>query len=80
MAIKIVVELNKLSPFRNQIRLFHLGKQKLTFKGLSGYDLRGLIGTKGILRKYYPENESKDYIRTLRLYFNIIHVESRRSG
>ena len=75
MAIKIVVELNKLSPFRDAIRLFDVGKQKLTLKGLSGYDLRGLVGTKGILRKYYPENASSDYIRTLRVYFNTIQGE-----
>lgn len=71
MAIKIVVELNKLSPFRNAIRLFDFGPQRLTLKGLSGYDLRGLVAPRGLLRNYYP-NRSKAYIRALRMYFSVI--------
>jgi DGQHR domain-containing protein len=72
MAIKIVVELNKLSPFRNTIKLFDLGRQRLTLKGLSGYDLRGLVAPKGLLRDYYPENKSKVFIRVLRMYFGTV--------
>jgi len=72
MAIKIVVELNKVSPFKDQIRLFDFGKKKLTLKGLSGYDLRGLIGPKGSLRRLYPQNRSKTYILVLRKYFSVI--------
>src|SRR5438128_1594833 len=67
--------LNKTSPFKDQIRLFDLGKQKLTLKGLSGYDLRGLVSPKGLLRQYNAENETKEYLRILRLYFNTIHAE-----
>lgn len=72
MAIKIVVELNKQSPFRNSVRLLDFGPQRLTLKGLSGYDLRGLVSPKGLLRNYYPENKSKVYIRVLRKYFSTI--------
>jgi DGQHR domain-containing protein len=72
MAIKIVLELNKVSPFRNSIRLFDVGRQRLTLKGLSGYDLRGLVAPKGLLRKYYTQNRSKQYIRALRTYFSVV--------
>jgi DGQHR domain-containing protein len=72
MAIKIVIELNKLSPFKDQIRLFDFGKQRLTLKGLSGYDLRGLVGPKGSLRRLYPMNRSAKYILVLRKYFSVI--------
>ena len=71
MAIKVVVELNKVSPFKDAIRLFDFGSQRLTLKGLSGYDLRGLVGPKGLLRKYYSQNRSKQYIRALRTYFSV---------
>ncbi len=72
MAIKIVVELNKTSPFKDQIRLFDFGKQRLTLKGLSGYDLRGLVGQQGTLRRLYPQNKSRTYILVLRKYFGVI--------
>lgn len=72
MAIKVVVELNKMSPFKDAIRLFDFGPQRLTLKGLSGYDLRGLVSPKGLLRKHYPENKSKRYIRALRAYFSVV--------
>lgn len=72
MAIKIVVELNRLSPFKDSIRLLDVGSQRLTLKGLSGYDLRGLVAPKGLLRQYYPQNTSKQYIRALRSYFSLV--------
>lgn len=72
MAIKIAVELNKVSPFKNTIRLFDFGPQRLTLKGFSGYDLRGLVASKGLLRNYYPQNKSKTYVRVLRMYFSVI--------
>jgi DGQHR domain-containing protein len=72
MAIKIVVELNKLSPFKDSIRLFDVGRQRLTLKGLSGYDLKGLIGPKGHLRSYCKRNSSEQYIRALRIYFSTV--------
>ncbi len=75
MAIKIVFELNKLSPFADAIRLLDVGHQRLTLKGLSGYDLRGLVSSKGLLRQYYPNNQSSDYIRALRIYFSVIREE-----
>jgi DGQHR domain-containing protein len=71
MAIKVVVELNKVTPFKEKIRLLDIGDQKITLKGFSGYDLRGLLGRRGLLRKYYP-NESREYIQALRLYFGIL--------
>lgn len=73
MAIRIVVELNKTYPFKNKIRLLDITRgEKITLKGFSGYDLRGLLSPKGLFRKYYPENTSAVYISALRLYFNII--------
>lgn len=72
MAIKVVVELSRTTPFKGRIRLIDVGDQPITLKGFSGYDLRGLLGPKGLLRKYYPENESKEYVRALRLYFSIV--------
>jgi DGQHR domain-containing protein len=71
MAIKIVVSLNSEIVFKNRIKLLDIGNQKITLKGFSGYDLRGLLGPRGLLRKYYP-NESKEYIGVLRLYFNVL--------
>ena len=72
MAIRIVVDLNKTSPFKKSIKLLDIGEQKLTLKGLSGYDLKGLIGSKGLLRKYFPGNKPQEYIRAIRFYFNIV--------
>lgn len=71
MAIKIGVELNKTTPFKNKIRLIDMGNEKITLKGFSGYDLRGLVSSSGLLTKYY-KNESKDYIAVLRLYFGVL--------
>ena len=73
MSIRVVVELNKQSPFKKSIKLLDIGKEKLTLKGLSGYDLKGLIGTKGYLRKYNPTNNADIYVRQLRIYFSIIN-------
>jgi len=70
MAIKLVVELNK-TTFKDRVRLLDVGEQKITLKGFSGYDLRGLVGRKGLLRKYYS-NESKEYLRALRIYFGVL--------
>ncbi|SRR6266446_70529 len=75
MAIKIVVELNKMSPFKDQVRLFDFGKKRLTLKGLSGYDLRGLVSPQGALRRLYPKNKSKTYILVLRKYFSVIREQ-----
>lgn len=70
MAIKLVVELNK-TTFKDKVRLLDVGEQKITLKGFSGYDLRGLVGRKGLLRKYYS-NESKEYLTALRIYFGVL--------
>jgi len=78
MAIKIVVELNKQSPFKDAIRLFDFGPQRLTLKGLSGYDLRGLVGPKGLLRQLYPKNTSKQYVRALRTCFGVVRETFRQ--
>jgi DNA sulfur modification protein DndB len=71
MAIRIVVELNKTDPFKNRIRLLDVGDQKITLRGFSGYDLKGLLGPRGLLRKYC-KNETKEYVSALRLYFGIM--------
>ena len=71
MAIKIAVELNKRDPFKNAIRLWDDGPQIITLKGVSGYDLKGMVGENGLLRKYYP-NSSAGYVGVLRLYFEVI--------
>jgi DNA sulfur modification protein DndB len=72
MAIRVVVDLNKISPFKNAIRLLDVGKQVITLKGFSGYDLKGLLGKNGLLRKYYPNNQPDEYIQVLRIYFSTI--------
>jgi len=71
MAIKVVVELNKTSPFEGKIRLFDFGDQPLTLKGFSGYDLRGLLAPKGLLRKYV-QNECMEYVAVMRSYFSLL--------
>lgn len=71
MAIKIVVELNETTPFKRRIRIIDFGNQTITLKGFSGYDLRGLLGPRGLFRKHYP-NESQEYVSALRLYFRLI--------
>jgi DGQHR domain-containing protein len=73
MAIRIVVDLNRTTPFKKSIRLLdRVGSEKITLKGFSGYDLRGLLGPKGLLRKYYPNNTPAEYILALRLYFSTL--------
>ena len=72
MAIRVVVELNKTTPFKNSIKLLDVGKQKITLKGFSGYDLRGLLGKRGLLRKHYSTNTAEEYINVLRIYFGTI--------
>ncbi len=71
MAIKVVVDLNKTTPFKKKIRRLDFGTERITLKGFTGYDLKGLLGERGLLRKYYP-NESKAYEDALRLYFSIL--------
>ncbi len=75
MAIKIVVELNKTSPFKDSIRMLDVGNQRLTLKGLSGYDLKGLVSPNGLLRMYYKANTSKRYVRVLRTYFGLVKAQ-----
>jgi len=71
MAIKIVVDLNNTTPFRGKIRLLDFGNQKITLKGFSGYDLIGLLGPKGLLRKHC-NNKSSEYVSALRIYFSVL--------
>lgn len=71
MAIRIAVELNNQSPFKKSIKLLDIGKERLTLKGLSGYDLKGLLGIRGLLRKYNTGNDPDIYISMLRIYFSI---------
>lgn len=72
MAIKTVVALNNKGLFENKIRVLDVGKEKITLKGFSGYDLRTLLGPRGLLRKYYPANQSQEYIHALTMYFSIL--------
>ena len=72
MAIRVVVDLTKTDPFNKSIRLLDVGHQVITLKGFSGYDLKGLVGEKGLLRKYYPNNKPAEYVQALRLYFSCI--------
>src|SRR2546430_10867657 len=71
MAIKIVYQLNKTTPFAGRIRMLDFPLEIITLKGFSGYDLRGLIGPRGWLRKHY-QNESRNYVSVLRLYFGVL--------
>jgi DGQHR domain-containing protein len=72
MAIKVVVELNRTTPFKNKIKLLDIGVQRITLKGFASYDLRGLLTERGLLRKYYPSNTSAEYLSALRLYFSVL--------
>lgn len=72
MAIRLVVDLNKFTPFKKAVKLLDIGQQKITLKGFSGYDLKGLLGPSGLLRKYYPANNPAEYLAVLRMYFGTI--------
>jgi len=73
MAIKVVFDLNRnlQSPFKDKIKMLDLGSQIITLKGFAGYDLKGLLGKTGLLRKYY-NNISSEYVAVLKDYFNVI--------
>jgi DGQHR domain-containing protein len=74
MAIRLAVDLNNVmnSPFENRIRLLDTkGDQRITLKGFTGYDLKGLLGPKGQLRQYY-RNDSCEFLSALTLYFNVL--------
>ncbi len=74
MAIKLAVELNKRGALKGRIRLLDVvGKANITLKGISGYELRSLVGPKGLLRRYYG-NDSRALIRLLASYFG--HLKS----
>jgi DNA sulfur modification protein DndB len=72
MAIRVVVDLNDETPFKGLIRLYDTGRKKITLKGFSGYDLKGMLSQGGVLREAFPENEPKQYINALRMYFSTI--------
>jgi DNA sulfur modification protein DndB len=74
MAIRLVVNLNRTTPFKNAIRLLDVGEQRITLKGFSGYDLKGLLGPRGLLRKHYPDNKPVQYLQALRIYFSTIRT------
>lgn len=84
MAIRIVVDLNRATPFKKAIKLLDIGQQKLTLKGFSGYDLKGLLGPRGLLRKYYSANTPAEFVRVLRMFFgttqNVFKREWRNPG
>lgn len=72
MAIRVVVDLNDVSPFKNSIRLLDIGDRPITLKNFAGYDLKGLLGRRGVLRKYYPGNDPHEYVSILRTYFSTV--------
>jgi len=72
MAINVVYKLNLAMPFKKKIRFLDKGSEKITLKGFAGYDLKGLLGEKGLLRKYYPINNSDSYAALLRMYFSLL--------
>jgi DGQHR domain-containing protein len=72
MAIRVAADLVERNPFRNKIRLLDMGKQIITLKGLSGYDLKGLLGPKGRLREAFPTNLPADYVSYLSAYFSLV--------
>ncbi len=72
MTIKIVMELNKITPFKERIKYLETGDEIITLKGFSAYDLRRLVGPKGALRKFNKNNNSEKYVKSLRTYFSIV--------
>lgn len=72
MAIRVVVDLNEAEPFKKAIRLLDVGQQTITLKGFCGYDLKGLLGLRGLLRKYYSSNKPADYLQALQIYFTVV--------
>jgi DGQHR domain-containing protein len=77
MAIRVVVDLNDHSPFKDAIRLLDMGDRPITLKGFAGYDLKGLLAPRGILRKYYPANDPQEFVRLLRTYFSTVRSTFR---
>lgn len=74
MALKVVFKLNESGPFKQRIRLLDVGKEKLTLKGVAGYDLKGLLGKKGLLRKHNG-NSSQKLVTALNHYFQAVKQE-----
>ncbi|MGA2438909.1 MAG: DGQHR domain-containing protein [Acidobacteriaceae bacterium] len=74
MAIRVAVDLAQRSPFKKKLRVLDLGKQTLTLKGVSGYDLKGLVGPKGELRNVFPTNTPADYVTYLANYFSLVRT------
>lgn len=74
MAIRIVVDLNNQTLFKRSIKLLDAGHQIVTLKGFAGYDLRGLLSSRGLLRKRYPNNDPAEYLQVLRIYFSTIQT------
>jgi DGQHR domain-containing protein len=73
MAIRVAVDLSDRQPFLKKIRLLDMaGTQKMTLKGVSGYDLKGIVGPKGALRKVFPTNTPKDYVSYLSTYYSLV--------
>ena len=74
MAIKVVFELSKVKPFKGRIKVLDVGNQRITLKGFAGYDLRGLVGKTGLLRKYHGRR-SVDYVKVLAQYFSVLRKQ-----
>jgi len=72
MAIRIAVDLGRTGVLKNRIRLLDFGEgETITLKGFCGYDLKGLIGTRGLLRKHY-QHCSAQYVKVLDMYFSVL--------
>lgn len=72
MAIKIVMKLNEIPPFKNRIRYLETGDEIITLKGFSAYDLRSLISDQGSLRRFTRNNSSSKYIEVISGYFSVV--------
>lgn len=72
MAIRVVALLSETTPFKGKIRMLDIGHQQITLKGFAAYDLKGLLGERGALRRAYPSNTSEEYTTALRTYFGVL--------
>jgi DGQHR domain-containing protein len=69
MAIKIALALDANGPLKGRVRSLDYQRQVVTLKGLSGYDLRTLVGPRGELRQHV-ENKSEILTKLVNDYFS----------
>lgn len=72
MAIRLAVDMSKKGALKERIRLLDIaGDANITLKGISGYELRSLVGPRGLLRKNCG-NTSAALGSVLSMYFNTV--------